>query len=321
MSDTGAGARDALTVRELSTISLPAKFQPPRQPGLLAHALIGILLALAAVCGAALLGPTIAATAMPLPIALIVVPLILLPFATYSALTIIQAQYVVHRDFVSIKWGLRSELIPAGDIQRVVVPGTDLQPLPLPRIHWPGNLRGKTTHSNTIVEFMAADIRRLVAIQTRQQLFIISPSDRESFLRAYARAAELGNLEPVPSQSKRTASLFALILEDNLLRTLWIGATLLASAAAVGALVLTSLTPQATLGFGPDLLPLSVQANQILILPLAAYAIDAISFLTILFVSRWTEARPLAIAVAAGNLVAIGFLVSSLLWSWTAAAL
>ena len=118
-----------------------------------------------------------------------------LPLLGYRAFALFRAQYVLNRDSLELRWGLRDEQIPLMDIEWVR-PIQDLTyPVGLPSPFIPGALLGLRRHRDLgIVEFIASDRRNLLLVATAKRVYAISPADPAEFTQTFARAAELGSL-------------------------------------------------------------------------------------------------------------------------------
>ena len=94
--------------------------------------------------------------------ALLVLLVMLLIYRGYALMT---SSYEIRRESLKLKWGLRSEEIPTGDVEWVR-PARDLAfPLPLPRIWWAGAILGvKEVEGLGPVEYLAADSSNLLLL-------------------------------------------------------------------------------------------------------------------------------------------------------------
>jgi hypothetical protein len=149
---------------------------------------------------------------------LLVLPVMLLIYRGYALIT---ASYEVKRESLKLKWGLRSEEIPTGDIEWVR-PARDLAfPLPLPGGWWPGAILGvKEVEGLGPVEYMAAEATDLLLVAGPDTVFAISPEDENGFMRAFQRASELGSLAAVKPQSVQPAFILGRIWMDHIGRGL-----------------------------------------------------------------------------------------------------
>jgi hypothetical protein len=131
------------------------------------------------------------------------------------------AVYEIRRESLKLKWGLRSEEIPTGEIEWVR-PASDLAfELPLPRIWWAGAILGlKEVDGLGPVEYLAADTSQLLLVAAPERVYAISPSDVTGFMRAFRHASELGSLSPIQAQSIRPAFILGRLWQDQIGRWL-----------------------------------------------------------------------------------------------------
>jgi hypothetical protein len=185
---------------------------------------------------------------IPILLALIFVPLI-----TYRTYALWRASYLLERDGIYLRWGLREEIIPM-DVVTWVRSSQELDtPIPRPWFRWPGAVLGvRKLPDGTRVEYLAAQASQLILIATDDQFYAITPANKEEFMLAYQRFAELGSLTPLTAHS---------VYPANLLRQVWAASTarylLLAGfIIAILLLVLVSLSVPSnltiSLGFNPD---------------------------------------------------------------------
>ncbi|MBN1668197.1 MAG: hypothetical protein JW862_13985, partial [Anaerolineales bacterium] len=123
------------------------------------------------------------------------------PLLAYRLYTLHTSQYLLERDRLFFRWGLRTEVIPMSEVLWVRT-RADLPELRLPRLGWPGAILGyRRLPNGAQVEFLASQTRNLLVIATTQGLFAISPADVNALLHAYQRLNELGSLTPAASES------------------------------------------------------------------------------------------------------------------------
>jgi hypothetical protein len=137
----------------------------------------------------------------------------IVPLLAYRLQALRSAFYLLDRDGIILRWGLRSEEIPSNSVLWVR-PAAELDyKLPLPWLRWPGAVTG--THreaGGTPVEFMASETGQLVLIATPKGLYAVSPDDPAKFLSTYHRLTELGSISPLKARS---------VYPTNLLARLW----------------------------------------------------------------------------------------------------
>jgi len=151
-----------------------------------------------------------------------------LPLLVYRAYALLNAVYILRRDGLMIRWGLRHEDIPLGDIEWIR-PVKELGfRLPLPWLHWPGAILGRRRSGELgLVEFMAANLRDMLLVATPQKIFAISPDQRGEFMAVYQRMNELGSLTPIAAQSIYPKVLIGRVWEDPIARGLIISSLII----------------------------------------------------------------------------------------------
>ncbi len=279
-------------------------FVPPRQRGVFFQ--VGLALVLLAAAGAlyyraallpvggAFLGFLAAALALTVPI----------PFLLYGAYALRRAEYALDRDRVVLRWGWRMEEIPMPAVAWVRPAAALDEPLPLPRLRWPGMLLGRRRRGEVVLEFMASDARALVVVATEGGWFVISPADVEGFLEAFRRAAEEGSLEPVAARSQRPIGWLAAVWRDRLARVLLVIGWL----TAVGALVWSNL---AAAGLTPVSGKAANALDRAVLLAVAAWLFQGLNLGLGLFAYQSPRRRAMVYLVwLAGAVAGAGFLAS-----------
>jgi len=294
-------------------------FRPPRKIGTVFH-----LAALAFTVGIGGLGLMQASRAeaglafllalLPISIAVLLSPL--LAYRTYA---LWRASYILERDGVHLRWGLRAEDIPISSIQWVQ-PASTIPGLRLPWPRWPGAVLGERRLPNAIpVEFLAARSDHLIMLATPGRIFALSPADPTAFIHTFQRFSEYGSLAPIPYHSTRPAALLSHYWNNLPARLLWF-ATLLPS---LGLLVWVSLSiplrSQVALHFTPEGEPGEfVPAVRLMLLPILNTFAVLIDWLVGLFFFRYAESRPLAYLLWSGGVItallflgAVAFILTS----------
>jgi hypothetical protein len=227
-------------------------FYPPHRLGLIVQ-ITAILLFLAL----AILGIRQATqTPIGLEFLLYLIPVFLafglIPLIGYRAYALWRASYLLERDGIYLRWGLREEIIPM-DVVKWVRSSQDFETgLPRPWLRWPGAVLGvRKLPDGTRVEYLAAQTSQLILVSTADQVFAISPSNQEEFMLAYHRFAELGSLTPLATRSVYPASLLRRVWASPVARYLLLVGLL----ASLLLLVLVSL-------YVPSLSTISLWLNQ-----------------------------------------------------------
>jgi hypothetical protein len=203
---------------------METEFHPPRRAGLLLQG--GLILVLGMAGGyfffLAAQDPSGIGFLFNMLVALVIfAPLPLLGYRLYALLT---ASYILRREGLRIRWGLRREDIPLHQIEWMR-PAVELGfRLPLPWLRWPGALLGsRRVPELGAVEFMAADLAHMILVATPERIYAISPSDTKTFMAQFRKVNELGSLTPLEAQSVYPTVLFGNVWEDRLARGLIIG--------------------------------------------------------------------------------------------------
>ena len=149
----------------------------------------------------------------------------------YRAYALFQARYVLEREGLRLRWGLRAEDIPISMIEWIR-PANELGfHLQYPLIRWPGAVVGEeTTEGLGAVEFMASDPERLLLVATPEKIYAISPEDTKKFLRQFQLMVEMGSLAELPSFSAQPGVFMQQVWSDRIARLLiliGLGATFL----------------------------------------------------------------------------------------------
>ena len=224
-------------------------FRPVLQPGAILH--FGALLLNISVVGFLI----ILALSQPvggffiLYLILSLVAFIPVPIIAYRLLALLRAKYSISREGVSIRWGLRSEIIPISAIEWVRADEDIPFSLPQPRFSVEGAVLGTINHADLgPIEFISSTNRSLTLIATPQKVYAISPADSRSFINAFNRSAEMGSIEPIQAKSLGADFLAASLLKDKLARSLIFSAIILSIALLV---VVSFIIPtRTTIPFG-----------------------------------------------------------------------
>ena len=144
-----------------------------------------------------------------------------LPLLLYRLYALLNANYVLRREGLLIRWGLRREDIPLSDIEWIR-PATELGfRLPQPWLKWPGAILGSRQVGELgMVEFLSANLANMILIATPEKVYAISPANTSPFISHFRQLNELGSLVPLEPQSVYPAVLLGRVLEDRLSRIL-----------------------------------------------------------------------------------------------------
>lgn len=291
-------------------------FPPPKRLGLMIHGVFILLQTAAAAAGFISLTRVEVGPAFLASLLATLASFLPLPFFLYRAYALLRADYHLDRDSLAIKWGLRVEDIPLTDIE-FIRPADDLTiPLKLPNLPLPGGLLGMRRHPDLgMVEFLAADSKKLLLVATAKRVFVISPDDPAALTQTFARAAEMGSLTPVESRSVYPSFVITQAWSSALARYLWLTALFL----NLGLFIWTSLVIPSTprLAMGPQTAGGAVEtmpSSQLIILPLVSLLLSVAGWAAGLYFYRWERERPLAFVVWGSSMVmSLFFLIAALL--------
>lgn len=280
-------------------------FHPPRQRGLLF--LGGTALFFGATSAISFLAG-LHQTSSGYFIGLLLISLLLFApflFLLYRLYSLLRASYRLERDGLRLRWGLRAEDIPLPEIEWVRKASDMATQIPLPRLVWPGSLRG-TVHIRDFgsLEYMASSRTSLVLIATRQKIFAISPEDPDRFLHAFQRTLEMGSLTPIVPASLLPAAYLIQIWRDRLARWIVTGGLLSALILLAGVGLVIPMRASVPLGFYPDGTPLpSVPSEQLILLPILGIFVYIIDLFIGLYLYRHEQHRLVAYMIWASALL------------------
>jgi hypothetical protein len=235
-----------------------------------------------------------------------------LPFLAYRAYALFRARYVLNRESLELRWGLRDEHIPLMDIEWVR-PAEDLAyPLRAPSPALPGAVLGLRRHRDLgVVEFLASERRNMLLVATPRRVYAISPADPAEFAQTFSRAVELGSLSTAKPQSIYPSFVLAEAWRSGLVRYLWVAALFL----NIGLIVWTSLLipslREITFAAGSRGPAGAVPSAQLVILPLLSGFLALIAWGAGLYYYRWEEQRVLSTVIwAFSALTSLLFLIA-----------
>ena len=290
-------------------------FPPAKRLGLIIHAVI--ILVLAGVSSWGFLNITRAAVG-PMFVSYLLAALLAfapIPFFAYRAYALLRADYYIDRDSLAILWGLRVEDIPLTDIEWIR-PASDLSaPLSLPRFRLPGAVIGTRRHADLgLVEFLAADSRKLILVATSKRVFAISPKEMASLVRTFARATELGSLTPAEAKSVYPSFIITQAWDNPFARFLWISGLILNLGLFVWVGILIPSLPQVPIGFNSFGAPAEPSSSvRLILLPFISSLMFMIGVFAGLYFYRWELQRPLAFILwLSSTLCAVLFLIAVL---------
>jgi hypothetical protein len=231
-----------------------------------------------------------------------------------------RADYILDRDSLEIRWGLRDEDIPLSDIEWLR-PASDLTtPLRLPWLPIPGAVLGTRRHPDLgVVEFLAADPGKLLLVATSKRVYAISPTNAAKFAQTFARTIEMGSLLPAKSKSVYPSFIFSRAWENPLARFLWLAGLFLNIGLVVWVMLTIPTLNQVSLGFSASgaTLPPS-PASQLILLPVESVFLFLVGLFVGMYFYRWETHRVLALIIWASSaltsllfLLAVLFIIST----------
>lgn len=238
-----------------------------------------------------------------------------IPFFAYRIYSLWRADYHLDRDSLAISWGLRVEDIPLSDIEWMRSADDLVTPLVLPSLSFPGGLLGIRRHPELgIVEFLASDAKKLLLIATAKRVFVISPENPSGLSQTFARATEMGSLQPVEAKSVYPSFVVTQAWENGIARYLWLTALFLNIGLFIWASLIIPSTPRVAIGqqFAGGTLE-TVPSSQLLIFPVASLLLTVIGWIAGLYFYRWDRERVLAFIIwGSSTLTSLLFLLAVL---------
>lgn len=290
-------------------------YPPPKQVGLLIH--IILILVLSGLAGWGIWNLTRAQAGPNFAIFLLdtLLSLVPLPLFIYRTYALARADYILDRDSLELRWGLRDEDIPLTDIEWLR-PSSDLTtPLRLPWLPIPGAVLGLRRHPDLgVVEFLAADPRNILLVATSKRVYAISPTNAAKFAQTFARTIEMGSLLPAEAKSVYPSFIFSRAWDNTLARFLWLVGLFLNIGLAVWVILTIPSLGQVSLGFAPSGAALSPSpASQLILLPIESALLFLGGLFAGLYFYRWETHRVLAVIIwISSTLTSLLFLLAVL---------
>lgn len=296
----------------------PQIFFPDRKQGIILHGILLVILVI--LMGMALWAATGWAEGSYFVIFMILIILLtaLIPFVLYRGYALINARYILERDGLRIRWGLRTEDIPLTDIEWLRRANESGYSIPTPVLAWSGAILGEK-HSDSLgtIEFIASDIEKVILVATRAKVYAISPQNPRDFELAFQRTFEMGSLYPIKSLSTRPAAFVQQVLQDKFAKYLVplnIGLTMLLW--LVSGFIIANHT-QLPLGFSPQGQSLElVSSQQLLLIPILGLFVLVMNMILGLFFFRRIEYFQISYLLWSGGVITpILLLVSMIILS------
>lgn len=290
-------------------------FPPPKRRGLTLHGVLILVLAAIVTAGLINMSSVEMGPAFLISLLISIAAFAPIPFLAYRAYSLWRADYHLDRDSLLIHWGLRLEDIPLNDIEWIR-PAEDLTtPLTLPALPLPGGLLGLRRHPDLgVVEFLAADTKKLLLVATAKRIFVISPDNPAGLAQTFARATEMGSLAPAEAKSVYPSFVVTQAWESGLARYLWLSALFLNIGLFIWASLIIPNTPRVAMApqfVGGELE--TVPSTQLLIFPMASLLLAMTGWIAGLYFYRWERERVLAFIVwGSSTLASLLFLLAVL---------
>ncbi|MEN6523562.1 MAG: PH domain-containing protein [Anaerolineaceae bacterium] len=288
-------------------------FPPPRRRGLFLH--LGVALLLVAGAGGSLYFAMDEHVGAYFPLLLVVAIIFFLPIpiVVYRGYALIRASYILERDGLHIRWGLRTEDIPLNTVEWIRPVNELGNALAQPPFNATGAILGKREVADLgTVEFLASEMDDALVVVTRDKAFVISPADSRGFLRSFQQVAELGSLNPIPQVSIVPAAFMRHVWMDAYVRILLlVGLGLTVVLFLVVSIAIPNLK-EVSIGFTPQGTPMEPgNPVRLLLLPILAalcYGMDVTGGLY--FYNKENQHAISYLLLAAGILLPLLLLIS-----------
>lgn len=239
----------------------------------------------------------------------------ILPALAYRIYALQSAAYILERNGIRLRWGLRSQDIPIQDVLWVHPANELTAPLPLPFLRMPGAILGRRRlPGDGEIEYLAGDLQNMLMIATPEGGYVISPQDPEEFLQIYQRFTEMGSLATLPSRAVYPSFLLQRVWSARAARSLLLSGVLLSLILLIWVSLLASGQQQVPMGFLTDGSPGDrVPAANLMFLPILNLFFLFVNIFLGLFFYRRQESFPIAYTLWGGAvLTTILFLLAVL---------
>lgn len=242
----------------------------------------------------------------------------LLPVVLYRAYALLNARYILERDGLRIRWGLRSEDIPLTSVEWVRPVNESGYVVSPPFFSWIGAILGtRQVPGLGEVEFIASEVSTMLLIATTDKVYAISPLDMRFFETSFQRTLEMGSLSPLSARSAKPIAFLQTVWQNRLARILLSLNLFLATALwLVSGFVIAnhSLLP---LGYNVQGIPLDyVPAEQLLLLPVInSFVLVTDIILGLVFFRRMDEAIVTYLIWIGGSLASFLLILAVILFA------
>lgn len=290
-------------------------FFPDRKQGIILHGILLVILVL--MMGMSLWAATGWAEGSLFVIFMILIVILtaLIPFVLYRGYALINARYILERDGLRIRWGLRTEDIPLTNIEWLRRSNESGYTIQTPVLAWSGAILGEK-HSESLgtIEFIASDVAKIILVAIPGKVYAISPQNPRDFELAFQRTFEMGSLFPIESLSTRPAAFVQQVLKDKFAKYLVplnIGLTLLLW--LVSGFIIAN-HQQLPLGFSPQGQPLDmVPSQQLLLIPILGLFVLVMNSILGLFFFRRIEYFQISYLLWSGGVITPILLIVSMI--------
>ena len=286
-------------------MDFPLEFTPPRRKGIVFF--LGSALLLTGLSGFLLLFALDQKSSGYFVLALLgaLVVLIPVPFILYNAYALLRAKYILDREGLKLRWGLRIEDIPLPDIEWVR-PASELNtPIPYPAWSFSGILRG-VRHLTDLgeLEFLASDKSKLLLVAAPNVVFAISPSKTVDFLKAFQYVFELGSISPLKPISSKAGNFINQVWMNRPARAMILMGIFITLVLLVAVSMMIPTRQSIFLGFQPSTRPPEpAPADRLLMLPVLSLFTLATDLVLGFFLFRRKEFKILSYLVLGSSLI------------------
>ena len=219
-----------------------------------------------------------------------------IPFLVYRFYSLYRGSYILTRETLTIRWGLRLERLAVSDIEWVRSAQDLTHPLRLPLFATAGAIMGYQKHPDLgNVEFMASDKRNILLVASAHSVFAISPSDPVTFVQDFQKAIEMGSLASTTPQSIYPSFVVSQAWNHNTTRILWLAGIILNAGILLWVSFLIPRLSAVPLGFISPGIPRNIVPSiQLFLLPIISIMFFFVSLLAGIYFYRRPPSRNLA---------------------------
>ncbi|MBA4420824.1 MAG: hypothetical protein C0391_06725 [Anaerolinea sp.] len=236
-----------------------------------------------------------------------------LPMLSYRLLALNRAFYEMNRDYLTIHWGLRSEIIPIRELEWVRSVTDLIEPLLKPRLPLPGALLGiRQVDGLGRVEYLADGLTNALLVAAPGTVYVISPEPAREFLSIYHRNVEMGSVEQVFAYSIRPSFILGKLWDSQMMRGLFLSGFLINAAVFIWAILLIISRQQVTFGYSAVAPAEPAPAIRLLLLPVLSVIIFLVDTIAGAFFFRLEEQKFISYMLYAGSSITALLIMISL---------